>query len=154
MKNADIKKLINENFAEAVAWDEKKDNVLTVQADSLVSLMELLKANTYDFLADITAVDYKDKFAVVYQLYQFLSDGHLTVRVELDHDNPQVESMCCLWDAANWLEREVLDLMGITFLNHPNPKRIMMWEGYDGHPLRKDYVHKPSKYQGRRSIRK
>ena len=62
--------------------------------------------------------------------------------------------MCCLWDAANWLEREVLDLMGITFLNHPNPKRIMMWEGYDGHPLRKDYVHKPSKYQGRRSIRK
>ncbi len=99
-------------------------------------------------------MDYKDKFAVIYQLYQYEGSEHLSVRTELDHDNPEVESLCCLWNAANWLEREVLDLMGITFVNHPNPKRILLWEGYEGHPLRKDYVHKPSKYQGRRAIRK
>lgn len=154
MKNADIKILLNEKFADVIAWDEKRDGVLTVQAASLVDLMKFLQANTYDFLADITAVDYKDKFAVIYQLYQYGGGEHLTVRTELDHEQPEVESLCCLWDAANWLEREVLDLMGITFLNHPNPKRILLWEGYDGHPLRKDYVHQPSKYQGRRSIRK
>ena len=154
MKNADIKLLLNEKFADVIAWDEKRDGVLTVQAASLVDLMKFLQANTYDFLADITAVDYKDKFAVIYQLYQYGGGEHLTVRTELDHEQPEVESLCCLWDAANWLEREVLDLMGITFLNHPNPKRILLWEGYDGHPLRKDYVHQPSKYQGRRSIRK
>lgn len=154
MKNADIKKLIDEKFADAVVWDENKDGVLTVRAASLVELMGFLQANTYNFLADITAVDYKDKFAVIYQLYQYEGSEHLSVRTELDHENPEVESLCCLWNAANWLEREVLDLMGITFLNHPNPKRILLWEGYEGHPLRKDYVHKPSKYQGRRTIRK
>lgn len=154
MKNADIKILLNEKFVDVISWDEKKDGVLTVQAASLVDLMKFLQVNTYDFLADITAVDYKDKFAVIYQLYQYGGGEHLTVRTELDHEQPEVESLCCLWDAANWLEREVLDLMGITFLNHPNPKRILLWEGYDGHPLRKDYVHRPSKYQGRRSIRK
>ena len=154
MKNADIKKLVNEKFTDTVAWDENKEGVLTVQSAALVDLMKFLQANTYNFLADITAVDYKDKFAVIYQLYQYEGSEHLTVRTELDHENPEVESMCCLWNAANWLEREVLDLMGITFLNHPNPKRILLWEGYDGYPLRKDYVHKPSKYQGRRSIRK
>ena len=154
MKNADIKKLVNEKFTDTVAWDENKEGVLTVQSAALVDLMKFLQANTYNFLADITAVDYKDKFAVIYQLYQYEGSEHLTVRTELDHENPEVESMCCLWNAANWLEREVLDLMGITFLNHANPKRILLWEGYDGYPLRKDYVHKPSKYQGRRSIRK
>lgn len=154
MKNANIKELLNSAFFQVITWDEERDNVLTVNSENLLEIMEFLKDNTYEFLADITAVDYKDKFAVVYQLYQYLNNGHLTVRVELNHDNPQVESLCGIWQGANWLEREVLDLMGITFLNHPNPKRIMMWEGYDGHPLRKDYVHKPSKYQGRRSLRK
>ena len=153
-KLENIKMLIDDKFADVIVWDEKKENVLTVRKASLVSLMKFLKENTYNFLADITAVDYKDKFAVVYQLYQFLSSGHLTVRVELEHDKPQVESMCCLWDAANWLEREILDLMGIEFLNHPDPRRILLNDDFPGHPLRKDYVHEPGKYQGRRSIRK
>jgi NADH-quinone oxidoreductase subunit C len=154
MKKDNIKEKIESKFADVIVWDEKNANVLTVKADSLIQLMEFLQANTYEFLADITSVDYKDKFAVIYQLYQYTGDGHLTVRVELDHDNPQVESLCGLWKGANWLEREVLDLMGIEFLNHPDPRRILLWDGYEGHPLRKDYVHNPSKYQGRRSIRK
>lgn len=154
MKNAELRQLIGEKFGEAVVWSEKDDTVMTAEKDCLLPLMRCLKEQDYGFLADITAVDYRDHFAMVYQLYQFLGDGHLTVRVELNHDCPEVESLCSLWDAANWLEREALDLMGITFLNHPDPRRILLWDGYDGHPLRKDYVHHPSVYQGRRSIRK
>ena len=66
----------------------------------------------------------------------------MTIKVKLDHENPAVISATSLWETANWLEREVFDLMGIRFLNHPNLERILTWEGFEGHPLRKDFVWK------------
>jgi len=75
-------------------------------------------------------------------LYSFDDSDHFTVKVKLTHDNPQVTSLTGLWETADWLEREVYDLMGIDFINHPNLERILTWEGFEGHPLRKDFVSK------------
>ena len=152
LDNKAAKTALDKKFGSKITWDESNDNVLTVEAKSLVDVMTFLKGEGYDFLADITSIDYKDKYAVLYQLYQFGGSGHLTVRAELDHEKPEVNSLCGLWDGANWLEREVYDMMGIRFKFHPNLKRILMWEEFEGFPLRKDYVHKPNKYQGRREL--
>ncbi|KJS81310.1 MAG: hypothetical protein JM58_17390 [Peptococcaceae bacterium BICA1-8] len=120
----------------------EKPYELYANATNLLEIVEFLKTEGLNFLADISSADYKEFFEVVYQLYSFDDSDHLTVKVKLTHDNPQVTSLTSLWETADWLEREVYDLMGITFINHPNLERILTWEGFEGHPLRKDFVSK------------
>jgi NADH-quinone oxidoreductase subunit C len=97
---------------------------------------------SYDLLRDVTGVDYGagTPLQVVYQLFSLTHKRALCVKCELPLDALEIESVYSLWIAANWLEREVYDLFGITFLNHPDLRRILMPEDYDeGHPLRKDF---------------
>ena len=97
---------------------------------------------SYDLLRDVTAVDYGagTPLQVVYQLFSLTHKRALSVKCELPLDALEIESAYSLWRAANWLEREVYDLFGITFVNHPDLRRILMPEDYDeGHPLRKDF---------------
>jgi NADH-quinone oxidoreductase subunit C len=101
-------------------------------------------AQAFDYLTDVTAVEYRDgelPLEVVYQLRSLPRRADLRVKVELDKSQPlAVESVCDLWAGANWLEREVFDMFGITFRNHPDLRRILMWETYaEGFPLRKDF---------------
>jgi len=96
----------------------------------------------YDLLRDVTAVDFGGgrPIQVVYQLFSFFHKHALRVKCELPLDNLEIESVCGLWIAANWLEREVYDLFGVTFLNHPDLRRILMPPDYaEGYPLRKDF---------------
>jgi NADH-quinone oxidoreductase subunit C len=97
----------------------------------------------YDLLRDVTAVDYGGgrPLQVVYQLFSFFHKQALRVKCELPLDAPlEIESVCGLWIAADWLEREVFDLFGITFRNHPDLRRILMPPDYaEGYPLRKDF---------------
>jgi len=96
----------------------------------------------YDLLRDVTAVDYGGgrPLQVVYQLFSFFHKQALRVKCELPLDSLEIESVCGLWMAADWLEREVYDLFGITFNNHPDLRRILMPPDYaEGHPLRKDF---------------
>jgi NADH-quinone oxidoreductase subunit C len=96
----------------------------------------------YDLLRDVTAIDYGGgrPLQVVYQLFSFFHKQALRVKCELPLDSLEIESVCGLWMAANWLEREVYDLFGITFNNHPDLRRILMPPDYaEGHPLRKDF---------------
>lgn len=98
----------------------------------------------FDYLTDLTAVEYRDgelPLEVVYQLRSLPRRADLRVKVELDKSGPlEVESVCDLWAGANWLEREVYDMFGVTFDKHPDLRRILMWETYaEGHPLRKDF---------------
>lgn len=130
-----------EEFMEQITFSDEKINQFRLhEPDDLIFVMNYLKKNDYTFLADITAVDYKDCFEMVYQLCSLTENIGLTIKVKLDHDNPEIESLTILWDAADWMEREVYDLMGIKFGGHPNLTRILTWEGFEGHPLRKDYV--------------
>ncbi len=103
-----------------------------------------IRRQDFDYLTDVTAVEYRDgelPLEVVYQLRSLTRRADLRIKVELDKAQPlEVESVCDLWAGANWLEREVFDMFGITFRNHPDLRRILMWETYaEGYPLRKDF---------------
>jgi len=98
----------------------------------------------YDYLVDVTAVEYRDRerpLEVVYQLRSIPRNANLRVKIDLDPSGPlEVDSVVDLWLGANWLEREVWDMFGVRFLGHPDHRRILMWETYDeGHPLRKGF---------------
>jgi NADH-quinone oxidoreductase subunit C len=98
----------------------------------------------YNYLADVTAVDYRDPertLEVVYQLRSLHRRADLRVKVALDKQGPlEVRSVVDLWRGADWLEREVFDMFGVVFAGHPDLRRILMWETYaEGYPLRKDF---------------
>ncbi len=98
----------------------------------------------FDRLSDLTAVDYlplgnEPRFAVVYHLMSRSNLTRLRLRVPVPEADPLIDSVTDLFPSANWLEREVFDLLGITFVGHPDLKRIVMPDDWDGHPLRKDY---------------
>jgi NADH-quinone oxidoreductase subunit C len=101
----------------------------------------------FEMLTDLTAVDYLQypgredgpRFDVVYQLYSLRHNHRLRVKVHVDEDDPVVPTVVPLWPIANWLEREVWDMFGIRFEGHPDLRRLLMYEEFVGHPLRKDY---------------
>jgi len=96
----------------------------------------------YNALADVTCVDWhprEPRFEVVYQLFSTANKKYLRLKVRLQGDDPSVDSLTPIWPGANFFEREVWDLFGVRFDQHPNLVRIMMPENWEGHPLRKDY---------------
>jgi NADH-quinone oxidoreductase subunit C len=97
----------------------------------------------FNFLMDITAVDYMSKkserFEVVYHFYSQKHNDRLRVKIPVSMDDCIADTVTPLWKTANWYEREIWDMYGIKFRNHPDLKRILMYEEFKGHPLRKDY---------------
>ncbi|QDU27113.1 NADH-quinone oxidoreductase subunit 5 [Anatilimnocola aggregata] len=119
---------------------------VVVPRDELLPTMRMLKeARSFDLLVEVTCVDYlkfrdaTDRFGLVYCLANTTTNERLTVRVMLNEPDLKVESMCALWNGANWLEREVYDMFGIEFVGHPDLRRILMPEEFTSFPLRKDY---------------
>ena len=119
---------------------------LVVSPVHLRRVAELLQAEPgmqFNFLSDITAVDrfpLHPRFELNYQLLSLGLRQALRLRVALtDSKNPQIESMTPVWPTANWLEREIFDLFGIRFLGHPDLRRIVMPDSWEGYPLRKDF---------------
>jgi NADH-quinone oxidoreductase subunit C len=122
------------------------DQTITVQKNVLVDLFKFLRDNPdldFNFLMDLTAVDYlnrKDnRFEVVYHFYSLKHNDRLRVKVPVSEDDCTIDSVSSLWKTANWYEREVWDLYGIKFNDHPDMRRILLYEEFKGHPLRKDY---------------
>ncbi len=104
---------------------------------------ELRTALGWDYLANLSSADYPDRFEVVYHLYAtHRHRSPLTIKAAVAKDDPVVPSVTPVWPGASLQEREVYDLMGIRFANHPDLRRVLLWEGFEGHPLRKDY-HEP-----------
>ncbi len=96
----------------------------------------------YNAIADITCVDWfprEPRFEVVYQLFSTINKKYLRLKVKLQGEDPNIDSLTPIWPGANFFEREVWDLFGVRFDQHPNLERIMMPENWQGHPLRKDY---------------
>ncbi|MAQ48777.1 MAG: NADH-quinone oxidoreductase subunit C [Chloroflexi bacterium] len=122
------------------------DNSVYISREKIYEVLKFLKETSgfsFDLLSSITAVDYIDHFEVVYQLKSLITLSKATVKVKLGfgrEDQPEIDSAYNLWKGADFQEREVFDLMGIHFVNHPNLKRILLWDGFPGHPLRKDFV--------------
>jgi len=123
--------------------ETSKDNLL-VKSASLLDLVSFLKTAPgldFDYLSSITAVDYYDCFELVYQLVSIEHNHSLVLKIRCyGRENLAVPSLVGLYRGADYQEREIYDLMGISFEGHPNLKRIVLWEGFEGHPLRKDYL--------------
>ena len=107
----------------------------------------------FDFLVDITAVDYlklggEERFSVVYHLYSHTYFRRLCVKAWVSEDDLNVQSLVPVWKTANWMEREAAELFGITFTGHPDPRKLLLPEDFPGFPLRKDY---PLEGEGYRS---
>ena len=119
--------------------------VVFVDAKDLLAVCRCLKDTErfkLDYLANLTAVDYPpDRIDVVYHVYSMAQKhGPVTLKVKLNRATPRVASVTPVWRGAEFQEREAYDLYGVVFDGHPDLRRILMWEGFEGHPMRKDYV--------------
>jgi NADH-quinone oxidoreductase subunit C len=121
------------------------DQIVWVERDRAHEVLAWLRdAQQFNYLTDVTAVDYRDPerpLEVVYQLRSLSRGVDLRVKIPLDKAQPlRVDSVWDLWKGADWIEREVYDMFGVVFTGHPDLRRILMWETYaEGHPLRKDF---------------
>jgi NADH/F420H2 dehydrogenase subunit C len=124
---------------------------IRVPAEKLIAVCRTLRDSAefeFDLPVQMTAVDYikENLFELVYYLYSSTRKHAIVLKVQVPRAQAAVDSVTPIWSGMDWQEREVFDLMGITFNGHPNLKRIMMWDGFPGHPLRKDYVHVTDRY--------
>lgn len=119
------------------------DRTMIVDGSRIFDIITFLKlVQGYNFLVDLTGVDYlprNPRFEIVYHLMNYDTKARLRIKVQSNDLEPELQSITPLWPIANWLEREVYDMMGVRFKNHPDLRRILMYEGFEGHPLRKDY---------------
>jgi NADH-quinone oxidoreductase subunit B/C/D len=139
---AEAAALVNQVFGEGTVG--AKDHALVVPRDRLLEVVRFLHDTpdlALDYLANLTSVDYPDRFEVVYNLAstQFTPDRELYIKTAAEKEDPVVPSLVSVYAGADFQEREVWDMMGIRFAGHPNLKRILLWDGFEGFPLRKDY---------------
>ena len=147
---------LKSKFADAgLVFSQFRDNRrIVVPTGSLQPLLAFMKQDLgFDFLAEITAVDYleyegaTDRFGVVYVVVNTKTGERLVIKTFVNDPDPVLPSMCSLWKAADWLEREVYDMFGIKFSGHPDLRRILTPDEFSAYPLRKDY---PLKGRGER----
>ncbi len=141
LSGKEIASQLAEKFPESII--ESGRDYLVVTNEALPAVAAFLKDTPgldFDYLTYITAVDYYDHFEVVYMLSSIEHNHSLVMKTRCaDRENPALPSVISLWQGADFQEREIYDLMGIRFEGHPNMKRIFLWEGFAGHPLRKDF---------------
>ena len=128
----------------------REDHTAVVERSALLDVLRFCRDDAdlgFDILMDLTAVDYLKypgrefgpRFEVVYHLYSLDHNHRLRLKVRVEEDDARAPSAVPLWSIANWLEREVWDMFGIRFDGHPDLRRLLMYEEFQGHPLRKDY---------------
>jgi NADH-quinone oxidoreductase subunit C len=134
-----------QNLITDAKWD-RGELTLTVAPETIVQACEAAKTAGYNFFEDVTAVDWypsnspeAPRFQLSYSLLSHKLKQRIRIVARLDGDTPAIDSITGVWPAANFYEREVFDLFGITFAGHPRLTRIMMPDNWNGHPLRKDY---------------
>lgn len=131
------------------------DDTIVVRPEEIVTVMRFLRDDPdlkFDMMMDLTVVDYlndkdlipylrplKARFEVVYHLYSLEKNHRIRVKAPVTEDDCKINSVTNIWPGANWFEREAWDLYGVSFMGHPDLRRILLYEGFEGHPLRKDY---------------
>ncbi len=134
------------------------ETTVTLKKEKIVDICTFMRdSGGYNLLCDLCSVDYlgqAPRFMVVYNLYNITTKERIRLKAPVEEQNAQIDTVSTVWGTANWMERECWDLMGITFVGHPDPRRILMPEDWVGHPLRKDYPVQGTDrepYQGRLS---
>jgi NADH-quinone oxidoreductase subunit C len=146
MTTSEIHEKLKAEFGDAVGplSEPKIDPFAVVKGDRIVEVCRWLKATPgveLDLCEDLTGIDWpkRNVIEVVYHLYSYRHRHGIVLKVEADRANPVVPTVEGVWKAANWLEREVYDLLGVQFTGHPDLRRVMLPDDWVGHPLRKDY---------------
>ncbi len=138
---------INERFADSLINTHSRlgQDTVVIDGSKILELARFLKEDPelkFNFLMDLTAVDHwkrKPRFEMVYHFVSLEKGLRLRVKVPIGEPEPEVPTLSALWPGANWYEREVFDMFGIKFKDHPDLRRILMYPEFAGHPLRKDY---------------
>ena len=155
MTPAEIHQKIQERFGDEVieSFEAKaRDPYLVIKTASVREVCRFLKEDptlAFDCLSNMSGVDYlkENKIQVVLHLYSYPHRHTLVIKVNVPRDTPTIPSVEGIWKAANWQEREIYDLLGVVFADHPDLRRLLMPEDWVGHPLRKDFVE-PEEYHG------
>ena len=142
-----LTQLLQENFPEAFRafHQHRGDETVEVDAAQIVALCQFLRDDArckMELMIDLTAVDYikeQPRFEVVYHFKSLSLKHRLRVKTRIPEEPAEIDSIHELWQAADWYERECFDMYGITFKNHPNLERILLYPEFEGYPLRKDY---------------
>lgn len=151
-KKTDYADYLKQTLSDAVkkSYPVFQNEVIEIMAGRLKEACAVLKKECgFDMLLDIVAVDWKghpkesqfsNRFELNYFFFNMKKNERVQLKVAVPHDqNPEVDSIVEICSIADWMERECYDMMGIRFQGHPNLKRLLMWENFEGHPLRKDY---------------
>ncbi len=120
------------------------DAVAVIRGESLTAVAEFLRGAplSLTFLLDLTCVHHPGRVEAFEMVYHFLSldtNARIRIKAGLPAENPEIASLTGMWKNASWLEREVFDMFGVRFAGHPDLRRLLLYEGFEGHPLRKDY---------------
>jgi NADH-quinone oxidoreductase subunit C len=141
LKGSEAAALISARFPLAVS--QITEQAVYIVPDKIAEVVEFLKNNpqtAFNYLADLTSTDYYDYFEIVYLLVSMDLNQNMVLKVRLtERLKPSLPSVTAIWKGADFMEREIFDLMGVEFSGHPKLQRIFTWEGFEGHPLRKDY---------------
>ena len=140
-------KKLTERFPDSIieTHSHRGNDTVVVKKEDILDICTYLRddeALLYNFMMDLTAVDYLGKeprFEVVYHLYSLKFNKRVRIKARVSESDCSIDSVVPVWIGADWFEREVFDLYGITFKGHPELRRILLYEGFQGHPLRKDY---------------
>ena len=142
LTGAEAAATIGEQLPAAVL--DHNDTSVIVESQSVAEVCRFLRDTPgleFHYLVNLTGVDYLDYFEVVYQLLSMKHNHSLVIKTRCyDRERPSIPSVTCLWRGADLQEREVYDLMGIRFDGHPDMRRIFLWETFQGHPLRRDFL--------------
>ena len=154
MSPAEIYKKLQDQCGDGVeSFDaEALDPFIVIQPDALVETCQFLHDDAdlaFDCLSNMSGVDYfkEDKIQVVQHLYSYAYRHQIVIKIDVPRADPSMPSVENVWKAANWLEREIYDLLGVVFSGHSDLRRLLMPEDWIGHPLRKDFVE-PEEYHG------
>ena len=157
MESIQILERVKAKFADRVLEisEKKPDPFAVIDPKTVVEIGKFMKEDpdlAMDCLSNETGVDYKDRIEVVYHLFSYSKRHGAVLKVKLPRDNPSVATLEGVWKSANWMEREIFDLIGVTFEGHSDMRRILMPEDWIGHPQRKDFVE-PAEYHGISTVR-
>jgi len=146
MEKKKITEILKERFQEKIKETSAQfgDATVAIDRDFLIDLSKFLMKESYAYtmLLDMTCVDYLGddlRFEMVYHLFSITNNDRVRIKVRLSEKDLKIDSLTPLWKNANWLEREIFDMFGVHFEGHPYLERLFMYDGFEGHPLRKDY---------------
>lgn len=135
----EILKELESKFGAEVKKQRERRNWVKIDRDKLIDVCKWIKEKGFDHLSSVVGVDYPENFEVVYHVWSYSLKELISLKVPIPKDDPKVKSVTSIWRGANWHERETAEMFGIIFEGHPDPRKLLLPDDFEGYPLRKDF---------------